>query len=130
MAQSNDASDAAKLPAVHFMNADRGIKSWLFTLDHKRISLMYLVLTSIFFLVGGLFAMALRIEHLTPDRTIMGANTYNRMFTLHGVVMIFLFMIPAVPGVFGNFLLPLMLGAKDVAFPRLNLLSEIGRAHV
>jgi cytochrome c oxidase subunit 1 len=105
------------------MNADAGIKSWLLTLDHKRIALMYLVLTSVFFIVGGLFAMALRIEHLTPDRTIMGPNTYNRMFTLHGVVMIFLFMIPAVPGVFGNFLLPLMLGAKDVAFPRLNLLS-------
>ncbi len=67
--------------------------------------------------------MLLRIEHLTPEPTIMGANTYNRMFTLHGVVMIFMFMIPAIPGVFGNFLLPLMLGAKDVAFPKLNLLS-------
>ena len=67
--------------------------------------------------------MVLRLELLTPGPTIMGANTYNRMFTLHGVVMIFLFMIPAIPGVFGNFLLPLMLGAKDVAFPKLNLLS-------
>src|SRR5262245_44670888 len=124
MAQSNDVSaDGAKYPAVHYMNADAGITSWFLTLDHKRIALMYLVLTTLAFIVGGLFAMALRIEHLTPDRTIMGANTYNRMFTLHGVVMIFLFMIPAVPGVFGNFLLPLMLGAKDVAFPRLNLLS-------
>jgi cytochrome c oxidase subunit 1 len=113
----------AKYPAVHYMNADAGIKSWLLTLDHKRIALMYLAFTTLAFIIGGVFAMALRIEHLTPDRTIMGANTYNRMFTLHGVVMIFLFMIPAVPGVFGNFLLPLMLGAKDVAFPRLNLLS-------
>src|SRR6185295_15540697 len=124
MAQSNDVSaDGAKYPAVHYMNADAGIKSWFLTLDHKRIALMYLVFTTLAFLIGGLFAMALRIEHLTPDRTIMGANTYNRMFTLHGVVMIFLFMIPAIPGVFGNFLLPLMLGAKDVAFPKLTLLS-------
>src|SRR4051795_983912 len=119
----NQGEPGATYPAVHYMNADAGIKSWLFTLDHKRIALMYLGLTTLAFIVGGLFAMALRIEHLTPDRTIMGANTYNRMFTLHGVVMIFLFMIPAVPGVFGNFLLPLMLGAKDVAFPKLNLLS-------
>ena len=75
------------------------------------------------FLLGGIFAMVIRLELLTPEPTIMGANTYNRMFTLHGVIMIFLFMIPAIPAVFGNFLLPLMLGAKDVAFPRLNLLS-------
>jgi len=94
------------LPAIHYMNADRGIKSWFLTLDHKRIALMYLVLTFIAFILGGIFAMALRIEHLTPDRTIMGANTYNRMFTLHGVVMIFLFMIPAIPGIFGNFCPP------------------------
>src|SRR3954466_10221895 len=119
----NRGEPGATYPAVHYMNADAGIKSWLFTLDHKRIALMYLAFTTLAFIIGGLFAMALRIEHLTPDRTIMGANTYNLMFTLHGVVMIFLFMIPAVPGVFGNFLLPLMLEAKDVAFPRLNLLS-------
>ena len=75
------------------------------------------------FLLGGIFAMAIRLELLTPEPTIMGANTYNRMFTLHGVVMIFLFMIPAIPGMFGNFCMPLMLGAKDVAFPKLNLLS-------
>src|SRR5439155_4374258 len=118
-----EASADAKYPAVHYMNADRGIMSWFLTLDHKRIALMYFVLTSVAFLLGGIFAMAIRIEHLTPEPTIMGANTYNRMFTLHGVVMIFLFMIPAIPGVFGNFCLPLMLGAKDVAFPRLNLLS-------
>ena len=81
----------AKYPAVHYMNADAGIKSWLFTLDHKRIALMYLVFTTLAFIIGGLFAMALRIEHLTPDRTVMGANTYNRMFTLHGVTMVWLF---------------------------------------
>ena len=79
---------------------------------------MYLVSVLLMFLLGGIFAMAIRLELLTPEPTIMGANTYNRMFTLHGVVMIFLFMIPAIPGVFGNFCMPLMLGAKDVAFPQ------------
>ncbi len=123
MAQLNVVNEELSLPKVHYINADRGLKSWLFTLDHKRIALMYFVLTTVALLLGGIFAMAVRFEHLTPGPTIMGANTYNRMFTLHGVVMIFLFMIPAIPGIFGNFCLPLMLGAKDVAFPRLNLLS-------
>jgi cytochrome c oxidase subunit 1 len=127
MSQSNqlstDNADKPVIPAVNYLNADRGVWSWLTTIDHKRIGVMYLVSVLIAFLMGGIFAMALRLELLTPGPTIMGANTYNRMFTLHGVVMIFLFMIPAIPGVFGNFMLPLMLGAKDVAFPRLNLLS-------
>ena len=116
----------ADLPAYNprnYLNAEAGIASWLFTRDHKRIAIMYLVLTSISFALGGFFAMLVRIELLTPGPTIMSAMTYNRMFTLHGVVMIFLFMIPALPGIFGNFFLPLMLGARDVAFPRLNLLS-------
>ncbi|HVT09543.1 MAG TPA: cbb3-type cytochrome c oxidase subunit I [Polyangia bacterium] len=124
MSQPNQLSDDNPVyPAVNYLNADRGVWSWLTTVDHKRIAIMYLVSVLIAFLLGGIFAMALRVELLTPGPTIMGANTYNRMFTLHGVVMIFLFMIPAIPGVFGNFCLPLMLGAKDVAFPRLNLLS-------
>jgi cytochrome c oxidase subunit 1 len=125
MSQSNQLShdDKPVYPVVNYLNADRGVWSWLTTIDHKRIGVMYLVSVLLAFLLGGIFAMALRLELLTPGPTIMGANTYNRMFTLHGVVMIFLFMIPAIPGVFGNFLLPLMLGAKDVAFPRLNLLS-------
>jgi len=100
-----------------------GLKSWLTTLDHKRIGVMFLVAALTFFAVGGLFAMLIRIELLTPGPTIMDAMSYNRMFTLHGVVMIFLFMIPAIPSGFGNFLVPIMVGAKDVAFPRLNLLS-------
>jgi cytochrome c oxidase subunit 1 len=107
----------------NYLNAEAGIASWLLTRDHKRIAILYLVLTSIGFALGGLFAMLVRIELLTPGPTIMNAMTYNRMFTLHGVVMIFLFMIPAIPGIFGNFFLPLMLGARDVAFPKLNLLS-------
>jgi cytochrome c oxidase subunit I len=125
MSQPNQLHDDSPpvYPEVNYLNADRGVWSWLTTIDHKRIGIMYLVSVLIAFLLGGIFAMLLRVELLTPGPTIMGANTYNRMFTLHGVVMIFLFMIPAIPGVFGNFLLPLMLGAKDVAFPKLNLLS-------
>ena len=121
MSQSQDAEPA--YAKVNYLNADRGVWSWLTTVDHKRIGIMYFVSVLVAFLLGGILAMALRIEHLSPEPTIMSANTYNRVFTLHGVVMIFLFMIPAIPGVFGNFCLPLMLGAKDVAFPKLNLLS-------
>ncbi|HEX8538901.1 MAG TPA: cbb3-type cytochrome c oxidase subunit I, partial [Cystobacter sp.] len=99
------------------------LKSWLLTLDHKRIGVMYLIWVLLFFLIGGIYALIVRLELLTPGPTIIDAMTYNRAFTMHGVVMIFLFMIPAIPGAFGNFMLPLMLGAKDVAFPRLNLLS-------
>jgi cytochrome c oxidase subunit I len=121
MTQQSDSKPV--YPTVNYLNADRGVRSWLLTLDHKRIGIMYLVSVLLAFLLGGIFAMGVRLELTTPEPTIMSANTYNRMFTLHGVVMIFLFMIPAIPGVFGNFCLPLMLGAKDVAFPRLNLLS-------
>jgi cytochrome c oxidase subunit 1 len=100
-----------------------GLKSWLTTRDHKRIGVMFLVATTVAFAIGGFFALLIRLELLTPGPTIMDAMTYNRVFTLHGVVMIFLFMIPAIPSGFGNFLVPIMVGAKDVAFPRLNLLS-------
>jgi cytochrome c oxidase subunit I len=116
----------AEAPAYNphnYLTAEPGIRSWLLTRDHKRIGLMFLVLTGVFFFVGGVFALLVRIELLTPGPTIMSAMNYNRMFTLHGVVMIFLFMIPAIPSGFGNFFLPIMVGARDVAFPRLNLLS-------
>ncbi|HEY4187335.1 MAG TPA: cbb3-type cytochrome c oxidase subunit I [Polyangia bacterium] len=116
-------SEAPAYQKINYLNADRGVMSWLKTLDHKRIGIMYLVSVLLAFLLGGIFAMIVRLELTTPEPTIIGANAYNRMFTLHGMVMIFLFMIPAIPGVFGNFVLPLMVGAKDVAFPRLNLLS-------
>jgi cytochrome c oxidase subunit I len=106
-----------------YLNEGSTITSWLTTTDHKRIGVMFLGATSIALTLGGLFAMILRIEHLTPTRTIVNAMTYNRLFTLHGVIMVFLFLIPAIPSAFGNFVIPLMLGAKDVAFPRLNLLS-------
>jgi cytochrome c oxidase subunit 1 len=110
-------------PHSYLVEPGTGLKSWLTTLDHKRIGVMFLIAVTIAFALGGFFALLIRIELLTPGPTIMDAMTYNRIFTLHGVVMIFLFMIPAIPSGFGNFFLPIMLGAKDVAFPRLNLLS-------
>nr|UXE45698.1 cytochrome c oxidase subunit 1 [uncultured bacterium] len=110
-------------PEHHYLNSGTTLRSWLLTVDHKRIAILYLVLVLTSFLLGGIFAMAIRLELLSPGPTIMDALTYNRMFTLHGVTMIFLFMIPAIPNVFGNFFLPIMIGAKDVAFPKLNLLS-------
>ena len=106
-----------------YLHADRGIWSWLNTRDHKRIALMFYVGVLFFLGLGGVFALALRTELLTPDRTIMDAMTYNRMFTLHGVTMVWLFLIPSIPTVFGNFILPMQLGAKDLAFPKLNLAS-------
>ncbi len=117
------ASAENALGGDHYLNHGRGVWSWLTTLDHKRIGVMYLVSILAAFLLGGVFALLLRTELLTPQQTIMKADTYNQMFTLHGAVMIFLFIIPGIPAALGNFVLPLMLGAKDVAFPRLNLAS-------
>jgi cytochrome c oxidase subunit 1 len=99
------------------------VRSWLLTTDHKRIGLLFFAATSLSLLLGGVFALLIRLELLTPARELMSATTYNRFFTHHGVIMVFMFMIPAIPGVFGNFVVPIMLGAKDVAFPRLNLAS-------
>jgi cytochrome c oxidase subunit 1 len=107
----------------NYLNHGKGLRSWLFTLDHKRIGIMYLVSILASFLLGGIFALLIRTELLTPAKTIVDANTYNQMFTLHGAIMIFLFIIPGIPAALGNIVLPLMLGAKDVAFPRLNLAS-------
>ena len=107
----------------NYLTHTRGITSWLFTLDHKRIGVMYMMGILSSFLLGGIFALLVRTELIAPGRTIMGPDMYNHMFTLHGAVMIFLFIIPSIPAILGNFVLPLMLGAKDVAFPRLNLAS-------
>ena len=108
---------------VSYLNETWGLKSWLLTLDHKRIAILYLISVSFYFAIGGLMAALIRIELATPQGDLVSADWYNRLFTMHGVMMIFFFLIPAVPGVLGNFLLPLMIGAKDVAFPKLNLLS-------
>jgi cytochrome c oxidase subunit 1 len=110
-------------PADSYLTRTRGIASWIFTVDHKRIGVMYLFSILTFFLVGGIFALLLRTELWKPGRTIVDPDTYNQLFTLHGAVMTFLVIIPSVPAALGNFVLPIMLGAKDVAFPRLNLWS-------
>ncbi|MHB8875368.1 MAG: cytochrome c oxidase subunit I [Myxococcaceae bacterium] len=106
-----------------FTSARPGILGWIFSTDHKRIALLYLGAMVTFFALGAVLGVLMRVEQLTMGETIMSATTYNALFTLHGVVMIFLFVIPGLPAVFGNFFLPIMIGAKDVAFPQLNLLS-------
>src|SRR5688500_689264 len=107
----------------NYLNDEYGVLSWLLTKDHKRIAILYLVAVSVFFFVGGIFAFLMRLELLTPEGDMFTSEQYNKLFTLHGVVMIFFFLIPAIPAVIGNFILPIMLGAKDLAFPKLNLAS-------
>ncbi len=117
------ASEEHVMPRKHYLNATYGIKSWLFTLDHKRIALLYLISITLLFVLGGIFAVLIRLELMTPQGDLVQADTYNKIFTMHGIVMVFFFLIPSIPAVLGNFLLPIMIGAKDLAFPRLNLLS-------
>jgi len=108
----------------NYLNEETTIKSWLFTVDHKRIGLMYLFAIMFFFAVGGFLALMMRLELLTPaGGDILDKNTYNVFYTLHGAIMIFMFIIPSVPAAMGNIIMPIMLGTKDVAFPRLNLAS-------
>lgn len=106
-----------------YLTAEKGLKSWLTTVDHKRIGIMFGVTTALAFLVAGVFALLVRLELFGPGETIMSADAYNQMFSLHGIIMVFGFIIPAIPGFLGNFFLPIHIGAKDVAFPRLNLTS-------
>jgi cytochrome c oxidase subunit 1 len=113
----------AAAPALHYLNDGRTIKSWLTTTDHKRIGVMYLAATSLALAIGGLMALLLRLELLTPASDFVNELTYNRLFTVHGIVMVWLFLIPSIPSAFGNFFVPIMIGARDVAFPRLNLAS-------
>jgi cytochrome c oxidase subunit 1 len=113
----------SEIDFYHEKTRFKGIFGWIFSTDHKRIGLLYLVAVITFFLVGMTLGLLMRLEMLTPENTIITPQTYNTFFTLHGIIMIFLVVIPALPAVFGNFLLPLMIGAKDVFFPRLNLLS-------
>jgi cytochrome c oxidase subunit 1 len=116
-------SYGSKTSDRNYLNADYGIRSWLLTTDHKRIALLYLASITVMFLLGGIFALLIRLELMTPGGDLVQAETYNKLFTTHGIVMVFFFLIPSIPAVLGNFLLPLMIGAKDVAFPRINLLS-------
>jgi len=108
---------------TNYLNYPKGIFNWIYTLDHKRIGLMYLSSIMVFFLIGGVYAMLVRLELWSPGKTIMDPDAYNQAFTYHGTLMVFTVIIPLLPAAFGNFILPLMLGAKDVAFPRLNMLS-------
>ncbi|MGD0583117.1 MAG: cbb3-type cytochrome c oxidase subunit I [Bacteroidales bacterium] len=101
----------------------KGILGWLLTTDHKRIGLMYFYVIIVFFFIAAFLGLLMRIELIAPGPTIMGPQTYNGLFTIHGIIMIFIIVIPALPAVFGNFFLPILIGAKDVAFPRLNLFS-------
>jgi cytochrome c oxidase subunit 1 len=107
----------------NYLNVDYGALSWLLTKDHKRIGILYMFSISIMFILGGFFAMMMRLELLTPEGDLLTSDTYNKFFTLHGIVMIFFFLIPSIPAVLGNFILPIQLGAKDLAFPKINLLS-------
>jgi cytochrome c oxidase subunit I len=107
----------------NYLNDEYGVLSWLLTRDHKRIAILYLFSVTVFFIVGGVFAFLMRLELLTPEGDMFTSDQYNKLFTLHGIVMIFFFLIPAIPAVMGNFILPIMLGAKDLAFPKLNLAS-------
>ena len=107
----------------NYLNTEYGARSWLLTTDHKRIALLYLVSITFFFFVGGFFALMIRLELLTPAGDLVLADTYNKLFTMHGQIMVFFFLIPSIPATLGNFLVPMMIGAKDLAFPRINLLS-------
>jgi cytochrome c oxidase subunit 1 len=110
-------------PRVHYLNANYGLVSWLLTTDHKRIALLYLASITLLFFIGGAAAVLIRLELITPAGDLVHSETYNRLFTLHGIIMIFFFLIPSIPTVLGNFLVPMMIGARDLAFPRLNLAS-------
>ncbi|HRP63415.1 MAG TPA: cbb3-type cytochrome c oxidase subunit I, partial [Phycisphaerales bacterium] len=107
---------------TNYLTHSRGFLSWALTLDHKRIGTMYLVSVLLSFFFGGLFALVVRTQLIFPGMDLLTRDQYNQVFTLHGAIMVFLVIIPSVPAALGNFILPIMLGAKDVAFPRLNLM--------
>ena len=110
-------------PSVNYLNHQKGWKSWAFTLDHKRIGIMYLIGVTAALLLAGVFALVLRSHLFSYEGAFLSDDMYNQMFTLHGAIMVFSFIIPSVPAALGNMVLPIMLGAKDVAFPRMNLAS-------
>ncbi len=113
----------ARLPKRNYLNEEHGILSWLLTQDHKRIGIMYLISITFFFFIGAAFAGMIRLELLTPQPDLVASDTYNKFFTMHGIIMVFMFLVPSIPAVLGNFLIPIMIGAKDLAFPKINLLS-------
>ena len=116
-------ADQATYQEKNYLTSEHSVASWLLTTDHKRIAILYMISITLFFFLGGAAATLMRLELITPAGDLLRSDYYNRMFTLHGVVMVFLFMVPVIPSVFGNFFLPMMIGAPDLAFPRLNLAS-------
>jgi cytochrome c oxidase subunit 1 len=121
--EARDVFPAPPESREHYLNVNYGVRSWLLTIDHKRIALLYLASITLFFFLGGFFAVLIRLELLTPVGDLVESETYNKLFTMHGLIMIFFFLVPSIPAVLGNFLVPMMIGARDLAFPRLNLLS-------
>src|SRR5215468_2931604 len=110
-------------PAKNYLTEERGLKSWLLTTDHKRIGILYLYSIIVFFFIAAVAAALIRAELITPQGDLVTSETYNKLFTIHGVLMVWFFLIPSIPAVLGNFVMPMMIGARDVAFPKLNLLS-------
>ncbi len=115
--------DPRTVETPNYLNAEYGWKSWLFTKDHKRIAILYIISITVMFFLGGIFAGLIRFELLTPQGDLVNSDTYNKFFTMHGIIMVFFFLIPSIPATLGNFFVPMMIGAKDLAFPRINLLS-------
>jgi cytochrome c oxidase subunit 1 len=113
----------AGVPKKNYLTQENGLLSWLLTRDHKRIAILYLLTTGFFFVIGGMAAAIIRLELLTPTGDLVASDTYNKLFSIHGIIMVFFFLVPIAPAVLGNFLIPMMIGAKDVALPRINLLS-------
>ena len=109
--------------SVHYLNVNYGIRSWLLTTDHKRIALLYLASITFFFFIGGAAAVLMRLHLISPEGALFEPAAYNKLFTMHGIIMVFFFLIPSIPAVLGNFLVPMMIGARDLAFPKINLLS-------
>ena len=107
----------ARIPKRNYLTNENGLMSWLLTGDHKRIAMLYLISITFFFFIGGAMAGLIRLELLTPQSDLMAADTYNKVFTMHGVIMVFLFLVPSVPATLGNFCIPIMIGARDLAFP-------------
>src|SRR6266404_766947 len=120
---STTLQDPVAIERPNYLNEEYGWKSWLFTTDHKRIAILYLISVTVMFVIRGLAATIIRLNLMTPYGELVNADTYNKLFTMHGVIMVFFFLVPGIPAVLGNFFLPMMIGAKDLAFPRLNLLS-------
>src|SRR5574340_119794 len=121
MSTALQAPQVAETP--NYLNSEYGWKSWLFTKDHKRIAILYIISITVMFFIGGVFASLIRLELLTPEGDLVNSDTYNKFFTMHGIIMVFFFMIPSIPATLGNFFVPMMIGCKDLAFPKLNLLS-------